>query len=65
MSATRRLFPTLIHVAPLQRSGVATFNKRLLAECRQLSVDDEAGRRWSARNYPGGYTSYGDRKSVV
>jgi uncharacterized protein (TIGR02466 family) len=64
MSATRRLFPTLIHVAPLQRSGVAAFNKRLLAECRQLSVDDEAGCRWSAHNYPGGYTSYGSQSRM-
>jgi uncharacterized protein (TIGR02466 family) len=64
MSATRRLFPPLIHVAPLQRSGVAAFNKRLLAECRQLSVDDEAGRRWSVRNYPGGYTSYGSQSRM-
>jgi uncharacterized protein (TIGR02466 family) len=64
MSATRRLFPTLIRVAPLQRSGVAAFNRRLLAECRQLSVDDEAGRRWSARNYPGGYTSYGSQSRM-
>jgi uncharacterized protein (TIGR02466 family) len=36
----------------------------LLAECRQLSVDDEAGRRWSARNYPGGYTSYGSQSRM-
>jgi uncharacterized protein (TIGR02466 family) len=34
-------------------------NARLLRECRQLEADDAAGRRWSARNYPGGYTSYG------
>ena len=32
---------------------------RLLRECLQLHADDVAGRRWSARNYPGGYTSYG------
>jgi uncharacterized protein (TIGR02466 family) len=30
----------------------------LLAECLQMRLDDVAGRRWSARNYPGGYTSY-------
>ena len=30
----------------------------LLKECRQLRADDAAGRRWSAANYPGGYTSY-------
>ena len=33
-------------------------NRRLLRECRQLERDDESGRRWSAKNYPGGYTSY-------
>ena len=33
-------------------------NARLLRECRQLSVEDAAGIRWSATNYPGGYTSY-------
>ncbi len=55
----RALFPTLVHQASLQRSGAAAFNRRLLRECLQLQVDDVAGRRWSARNYPGGYTSYG------
>ena len=53
------LFPTLIYTAPLQRNGVAAFNRQLLKECRQLRLDDAAGRRWSAENYPGGYTSYG------
>jgi uncharacterized protein (TIGR02466 family) len=32
--------------------------RRLLRECLQLRLDDTAGRSWSARNYPGGYTSY-------
>ncbi|MFM7625313.1 MAG: hypothetical protein ACKO7G_02385, partial [Gammaproteobacteria bacterium] len=54
----RSLFPTLIHAAPLQRSGSAALNRRLLAESLQLRADDIAGRRWSTRNYPGGYTSY-------
>src|SRR5579863_873397 len=53
------LFPTLVYTAPLQRSGAAAFNRQLLKECRQLRHDDAAGRRWSAENYPGGYTSYG------
>ncbi len=53
------LFPTLVYEAPLQRAGVAQFNRRLLHESLQLSLDDTAGQRWSARNYPGGYTSYG------
>jgi uncharacterized protein (TIGR02466 family) len=33
-------------------------NRRLLRECLQLEADDRAGRTWSRRNYPGGYTSY-------
>jgi uncharacterized protein (TIGR02466 family) len=52
-------FPTLVYTAALQRTRAADFNRRLLEECRQLRVDDAAGRRWSAANYPGGYTSYG------
>jgi uncharacterized protein (TIGR02466 family) len=51
-------FPTFIYSAALQGRGSADLNRRLLAECLQLRRDDEAGRRWSARNYPGGFTSY-------
>jgi uncharacterized protein (TIGR02466 family) len=56
-----RLFPTLVYRAPLRGrgSGSAALNARLLRECQQLRADDGAGRRWSARHYPGGYTSYG------
>ncbi|HEX3912927.1 MAG TPA: TIGR02466 family protein [Steroidobacteraceae bacterium] len=53
------LFPTLVYTGALQRSGASAFNRQLLKECRQLRLDDAAGRRWSRRNYPGGYTSYG------
>jgi uncharacterized protein (TIGR02466 family) len=53
------LFPTLVYTAALQGRGSAAFNRQLLKECRQLRADDAAGRRWSAKNYPGGYTSYG------
>ena len=53
------LFPTYIYSAALQRRGTEAFNRQLLKECRQLRQDDAAGRRWSAENYPGGYTSYG------
>jgi uncharacterized protein (TIGR02466 family) len=53
------LFPTIVHAGPLQRGGTTEFNRRLLNESRQLREDDGAGRRWSAKNYPGGYTSYG------
>jgi uncharacterized protein (TIGR02466 family) len=53
------LFPTWVYTAALQKRGAREFNRRLLKECRQLREDDAAGRRWSAVNYPGGYTSYG------
>jgi len=55
----REYFPTLVYRAALQRHGARELNRRLLGECRQLHADDPAGRRWSAANYPGGYTSYG------
>jgi uncharacterized protein (TIGR02466 family) len=57
--ATRALFPTLLYHAALQKHGARAFNARLLREIKQLSYDDLAGRKWSARNYPGGFTSYG------
>jgi uncharacterized protein (TIGR02466 family) len=54
----RACFPTLIYSAPLQKSGLARLNAGLAAECRQLREFDAAGRKWSEKNYPGGYTSY-------
>jgi uncharacterized protein (TIGR02466 family) len=57
--ATQALFPTLVYTARLRGRGWRALNARLLRECRQLRADDAAGRRWSARNYPGGFTSYG------
>src|SRR5262245_5898932 len=59
---TELLFPTLLYRAPLRGRGsrdTAVLNARLLRECRQLRLDDAAGRRWSARHYRNGYTSYG------
>ncbi len=53
------LFPTLVYSSRLQRGDSAGFNRQLLKECRQLRLDDAAGRLWSRQNYPGGYTSYG------
>ncbi|MET0656668.1 MAG: TIGR02466 family protein [Steroidobacteraceae bacterium] len=55
---TQALFPTLIYSAPLQRTAGRKLNRQLLRECLQLREDDEAGQRWSRKNYPGGYTSY-------
>jgi uncharacterized protein (TIGR02466 family) len=54
----REFFPTLIYSAPLDR-GARSFNAELAAACRKVRDHDAAGRRWSAQNYPGGYTSYG------
>ena len=57
----KSLFPTRVYTAKLapapnfERTGL---NTRLLRECRQLALDDGAGRAWSRTNYPGGYTSY-------
>ena len=56
--ATRALFPTLVYTQALQSRGAGAFNAQLLRECQQLRKDDPGGRRWSKKNYPGGYTSY-------
>lgn len=56
---TRSLFPTLVYTARLQGAGTAAFNRELLKETSQIRAYDAEGRKWSARRYPGGYTSYG------
>ncbi|HEY6482450.1 MAG TPA: TIGR02466 family protein [Steroidobacteraceae bacterium] len=53
-----RLFATRIYRAALPQRAGRRLNERLLRECRQLRLDDAAGRRWSLKNYAGGYTSY-------
>jgi uncharacterized protein (TIGR02466 family) len=57
------LFPTLVYSAPLG-AGSTGLNRELLKDCRAVRDRDAAGRRWSARNYPGGYTSYGSLDQV-
>ncbi len=54
----RAWFPTLIYSEPLLASGLERFNADLAKECRSLRDYDKAGRSWSRKNYPGGYTSY-------
>jgi uncharacterized protein (TIGR02466 family) len=51
-------FATQVYTSSLQSRGSRDLNRQLLKEGRQLRDDDAAGRRWSAKNYPGGYTSY-------
>jgi uncharacterized protein (TIGR02466 family) len=55
---TRVWFPTLIYCEPLAPAGLDRLNADLASECRSLRDFDRAGREWSRRNYPGGYTSY-------
>ncbi len=55
----QKFFPTYVYAADLARQGLRVLNRQLLKEAFQLREDDAAGRRWSAKNYPGGYTSYG------
>ena len=55
---TRAYFPTLVYNARLRHSRWRALNNQLLRESRQLREDDVAGRRWSVKSYPGGYTSY-------
>ncbi len=55
----RTLFPTLVYTARLQGAGTVALNRELLKETRQIREHDANGRKWSARRYPGGYTSYG------
>ena len=64
---TRALFPTLIYRHALTGADQARLNRDLEDECRSLAISDEAGARWSARHYLGGYTSYGslDRLHLV
>ncbi len=65
--AIRALFPTLIFRESLTGADPGRFNQDLADECRSLAASDTAGRRWSARHYLGGYTSYGslDRLHLV
>lgn len=55
---TRAFFPTLVYHQPLQKAGLARLNDDLASEAASIRDYDEPGRRWSAQNYPGGYTSY-------
>lgn len=57
--AVKNWFPTSIYCAPLARASGKRLAAELLKECRQIRDFDDAGLRWSQKNYPGGYTSYG------
>jgi uncharacterized protein (TIGR02466 family) len=57
----KHFFPTSIYQAPLKRRNGTHFNARLGRQCTQIAVDDEAGRAWSERHYPNGFTTYGSQ----
>ncbi len=61
---TRAWFSTFIYNEPLLTRGTDRLNAELAKECRQLRDFDDAGRRWSAANYPGGYTSYASMNTL-
>ncbi len=61
---TRAWFPTFIYCEPLQPRGLDRLNDELAHEIARLQEFDAAGRRWSATNYPGGYTSYGSMNTL-
>lgn len=50
------LFPTAVWRSKLRFD--ARFRKDLIRECQAFREFDEHGRRWSAKHYLGGYTSY-------
>ncbi|MNK08076.1 hypothetical protein D3C87_260020 [compost metagenome] len=55
----KTLFPTFVYYAPLKTKGLAQLNKELKQESLKFSEIDDQGQLWSAKNYKGGYTSYG------
>jgi uncharacterized protein (TIGR02466 family) len=52
------MFPTLLYTGKLPVARARKLNNELLHEVQVLSDMDEAGHRWSKKNYLGGYTSY-------
>ena len=53
------LFPSFVYQAAFAARQAESLNAKIVAEGLQLREDDLAGRRWSAKNYHNGYTSYG------
>ncbi len=54
----RAWFTTFIYSERLQARGLERLNDDLADECARLRIHDAGGRRWSAANYRGGFTSY-------
>lgn len=56
--SSKSFFPTLIYYQSLLSRGLDKFNAELLDEAFKIRDYDRAGRKWSDKNYIGGYTSY-------
>lgn len=54
----KSLFPTQIYTAELPKAQARDLNPRLIREAWIHQERDAAGKRWSKKNYPAGYTSY-------
>ena len=52
------LFPTFVYYEDLEKKRSRKFGEELVRECYQIRDADRAGRKWSAKHYLGGYTSY-------
>lgn len=52
-----KLFPTYLYNEKLNTSG--NLRKEILSEAYKFRDIDIEGKKWSKKNYPGGYTSYG------
>lgn len=55
----KSLFPTFVYYSPLKTQGLSQLNKELRGEALKFAEIDDQGQAWSAKNYKGGYTSYG------
>lgn len=55
---THELFPSFVHVGSLNAKKAQRLNKDILDESYKIKDTDIGGQKWSAKNYPGGYTSY-------
>ena len=55
---SKAFFPTFIYNSDLEKKSPTKFNAELLDECFKIRDYDAEGRKWSLKNYVGGYTSY-------
>lgn len=62
--SVKQLFSTSIYISSLAAKQKNNLNKELIKEARKLQEIDDDGNKWSAKNYLGGYTSYGSMDSL-